>query len=74
MCKAFVTVVLMGQGIARTDPFWALVFAPHCEDITVKFLKIQTPEEFAVIILKFEQDGFTKEKCVQMMHMEWQTV
>ena len=28
---------------------------------TVKILKIQTPEKFAVITLKFEQDGFTVE-------------
>ena len=26
---------------------------------TVKTLKIQTPEKFAVITLKFEQGGFT---------------
>ena len=28
---------------------------------TVKFLNIQTPKKFAVITLKFEQDGFTEE-------------
>ena len=28
---------------------------------TVKNLKIRIPEKFAVIILKFEQDGFSKE-------------
>ena len=32
-----------------------------------KFLKIRTPKKFAVIILKFEQRGFTIEKCVQKM-------
>ena len=34
---------------------------------TVKFLKILTPEKFAVIILKFEQRDFTIEKYVQKM-------
>ena len=29
--------------------------------MTVKLLKIQTSEKFAVIILKFEQGGFTVE-------------
>ena len=28
---------------------------------TVKILYIRTPKQFAVITLKFEQDGFTKE-------------
>ena len=27
---------------------------------TIKILKIQTPETFAVVTLKFEQGGFTK--------------
>ena len=30
-----------------------------------KILKIQTPEKFAVIILKFEQGGFTIDYCSQ---------
>ena len=29
--------------------------------ITVKFLKIRTPEKFAVTTLKVEQDGFSLE-------------
>ena len=33
--------------------------------VTIKFLKIRAPEKFAVIILKFEQRGFTTEKWVQ---------
>ena len=40
---------------------------------TVKILKIQTPEKFAVITLKFGQGGFTVEECVQKMQTEWQT-
>ena len=32
--------------------------------VTVKFLKIRTHAKFAVIILKFEQCGFTIEECV----------
>ena len=28
---------------------------------TVKILNIRTPQTFAVITLKFEQDGFTEE-------------
>ena len=32
--------------------------------IFVKFLKIRTPEKFAVITLKFEQGGFT----IRVMH------
>ena len=35
--------------------------------ITVKILNIRTPEKFAVIILKFEQHGYTIVKCVQKM-------
>ena len=35
-------------------------------------LKIRTPEQFAVITLKFEQVWFTVEKCVQKAG--WQTV
>ena len=42
--------------------------------ITVKLLKNWTPEKFAVITLKFEQGGFTMEKCVQEMQTESQTV
>ena len=41
---------------------------------TVKILKIRTPGKFAVIILKFEQCGFTIEKCVQKWQTVWQTV
>ena len=41
---------------------------------TVKLLKIRTPEKFAVITLKFEQDGFTIEICFQKMQTELQTV
>ena len=29
--------------------------------LTLKILNIRTPKRFAVITLKFEQDGFTKE-------------
>ena len=29
-------------------------------NITVKILNIQTPQNLAVVTLKFEQDGFTK--------------
>ena len=32
---------------------------------TVNFLNIWTPKNIVVIILKFEQHGFTIEKCVQ---------
>ena len=28
---------------------------------TIKFLNIRIPKKFAVVTLKFEQDGFTKE-------------
>ena len=41
---------------------------------TVKFLNIWTPKTFAVIILKFEQDGFTDDRCTQKMQLELQTV
>ena len=30
-------------------------------NVTVKFQNIRTPKTFAVITLKFEQDGFTEE-------------
>ena len=36
-------------------------------ETTVYILNIWTPEEFAVIILKFEQRDFTIEKWVQNM-------
>ena len=39
-----------------------------------KYTCIQTPQKFAVITLKFEQDGFTKELCTQTMQLELQTV
>ena len=39
----------------------------------VKILKIQTPEKFTVIILKFVQSGFSIKYCIQKMQMEWQT-
>ena len=35
--------------------------AEWSDQITVKVLKIQTTEKLAVIIIKFEQDGFTVE-------------
>ena len=31
-------------------------------------------QKFAVITLKFEQDGFTKESCTQKMQLELQIV
>ena len=37
-------------------------------------VKIRTPKTFAVITLKFEQDGFTIEKCIQTMQADLQTV
>ena len=33
----------------------------YYNDPTVKLLNVRTPQKFAVITLKFEQDGFTKE-------------
>ena len=36
--------------------------------------KYSVPQKFAVITLKFEQDGFTKEYCTQKMQPELQTV
>ena len=42
--------------------------------ITIKILNIRTPQKFAVITLKFEQDDFTKEQCTQKMQPELQTV
>ena len=41
---------------------------------TVKHLKIQTPEIFAVRTLKFEQGCLTIKQCVQKTQAEWQTV
>ena len=40
----------------------------------VKILNIRTPKKFAVITLKFKQDGFTEEQCTQKMQLELQTV
>ena len=36
--------------------------------------KMSDIRQTAVIILKFEQDGFTIQLCVQKMQLEWQTV
>ena len=41
---------------------------------TVKILKIRTPEKFALIIIIFEQGGFTVEQCIKTMQTELQTV
>ena len=41
---------------------------------TVKVLKIPTPKQIAVIILKFEQFGLHIELGIQNMQTEWQTV
>ena len=40
----------------------------------VKILKIQTPEQIAAIILKFEHYHFTTVQLVQQMQTEWRTV
>ena len=50
-----------------TDAAGMSMFSLNTVYFTVKFLKIQTPEKFAVIILKVEQRGFTIAKCVQKM-------
>ena len=41
---------------------------------TVKILKIRTPQIFAAIALKFEQDGFTIELHIQKMQTELQAM
>ena len=41
---------------------------------TVKFLNFRTPENFAVIFLKFKQRGQTLQYFIKTMQMEWQTV
>ena len=41
---------------------------------TVKILNFLTPEKIAVIMLKFEQHGFTVEKCVKKMKTESKTM
>ena len=38
-----------------------------CTSITIKILKMQTPEKFAVITLKFEQSVFAIEQCIPKM-------
>ena len=55
--------------------FYSIQFS--CFSISQSNVKIQknwTHKKFAVIILKFEKHGFTMEKGVQKMQMEWQTV
>ena len=39
-----------------------------------KYPKISDTQEFAVITLKKEQDGFSLEECIQKMQRELQTV
>ena len=41
---------------------------------TVQILKFRTPQKFAVITLKVEQDDFSLEKCIKKMQPELQTV
>ena len=53
------------QGIKYTWPVHSKDNILTCKTVTI--LKIRTPEKFAVIILKFEQRGFTIKKCVQKM-------
>ena len=43
-------------------------------EITVRILKFHTPANFAVVTLKFEQDGFAEEQSAQMKQMDLQTV
>ena len=38
--------------------------------LTVKLLNIRMPKKVAVIVLKFEQGGFTIKWCIQKMQME----
>ena len=38
-----------------------MIILDASEALNVKILNIWTPQNFAVISLKFEQDGFTKE-------------
>ena len=55
----------------RTEENYLLIIIKYppniCCGFTIKFLKIWTPEKFTVITLKFEQSGFTIEKCVKTM-------
>ena len=48
----------------------------HCivKKLTVKVLKIWTFRKFAIIVLKFEQLGFTIENHVQKLWIEWHTM
>ena len=41
---------------------------------TVKVLNFRTPKIFTVINLKFKQRGFSMEKIIQTVLIEWQTV
>ena len=36
-------------------------------NISIKILKLMTPEKITVIILKFEQGGFSIQQCVEKM-------
>ena len=40
--------------------YWLASVVIPVSSNTVNFLTVQTPQNFAVITLKFEQDGFTK--------------
>ena len=59
---------LLNDSVTVTLPF-SHGFSTKCIDyytncidaVTVKILKIRTPQKFAVIMLKFEQAGSTKE-------------
>ena len=62
-CSVFLFSLLSSFSLLSDDELHSLVPALQkhkklAETCSVKFLKIQTPEKFAVIILKFEQRGF----------------
>ena len=51
-----------------------IICAQSNTDYHKKILKIRTPKTFAVVTLKFEQDGFTVELCIQKKQRELQTM
>ena len=68
--KLRLSCLLLGLQYSSLDK---LISFPHTQD-TVKVLNFWTPKMFAVINLKFKQRGFSIEKIIQNMQIEWQTV
>ena len=66
-----VVVVVFGFVMRRLNCsfiIWSNMNVKNNNNNTVKILNIRTPKHFAVITLKFVQDGFTEEKFTRWLY------